>query len=294
MQKYRSLVLPIAIVLGLIFHEWCAILMVIVPYVIFAILLFNFAAVDFKKLRLSWLDLWLLLFQIVVSVGGYALLRLMGFSEMVAEGMLVGVLCPVAASVAVIACMLGANRETVTTYMIIDNLMVALAAPIVFSFVGVQQSMPFVDSFLLIINKIAPIIALPFFVALFCRYCCVPVVRVLNRYKIVSFYLWAVALFITLGRTIDFMFLHWADHWHNILLIGGSSVLMCVVQFAFGRWLGHKYGDTIAGGQLLGQKNTAIGIWMANTYLHPLSSVFPALYSICQNLYNSYQLYRKK
>ena len=268
--------------------------MSIVPYVIFFILLFNFAAVDFRKLRLSWLDFWLMLFQMVVSVGGYAVMKVLGISEIVAESVLIGVLCPVASSVAVIACMLGANRETVTTYLIVGNLMVALVAPIVFSFVGVQQNMSFFDSFSLIISKIAPVIALPFLVALFCQCCCAPVARFLSRYKIASFYLWAFALFVVLGRTIDFMISHWLAHWQIILWIGGGSILMCVVQFAFGKWLGKKYGDTIAGGQLLGQKNTAIGIWMANTYLHPLASVSLALYSIWQNVFNSYQLYRAR
>ncbi|MDD3914938.1 MAG: transporter, partial [Bacteroidales bacterium] len=36
----------------------------------------------------------------------------------------------------------------------------------------------------------------------------------------------------------------------------------------------------------------AMAIWMATTYLNPLTSIFPASYSIWQNLYNSYQLYR--
>ena len=49
----------------------------------------------------------------------------------------------------------------------------------------------------------------------------------------------------------------------------------------------------MAGGQLLGQKNSAMGIWIANTYLLPLASVFPALYSIWQNLFNSWQMWRK-
>ncbi len=30
----------------------------------------------------------------------------------------------------------------------------------------------------------------------------------------------------------------------------------------------------------LGQKNTAMAIWMANTYLNPLASVFLAFYSV--------------
>ena len=42
---------------------------------------------------------------------------------------------------------------------------------------------------------------------------------------------------------------------------------------------------------MLGQKNSALGIWMANIYLNPLASVSIALYSIWQNLFNSLQMY---
>ena len=136
MQKYRSYVLPAALVLGLLLHKWCAMLNFLVPFLIFSILLLTFCAVDIKKLRMNRLDVWLMLFQIVVSLGSYLILKWFGTNDIVAQGVLIGVLCPVASSVAVISCMLGANRETVTAYTIIGNLMVAVVAPVYFSFIG--------------------------------------------------------------------------------------------------------------------------------------------------------------
>ena len=70
--------------------------------------------------------------------------------------------------------------------------------------------------------------------------------------------------------------------------------MFCIVQFSVGRRLGRRYGDRIGGGQLLGQKNSGFGIWMANTFLSPLSSVFLAFYSVYQNLFNAWQLARMK
>ena len=132
MQKLKSYVLPIALLLGWLLHRYCAMFSFIVPYLIFAILLLTFSAVDIKKLKFNMLFVWIIMFQVVVSMGGYALLKALGSNEIIAEGILVGVLCPVAASVAVISCMLGANRETVTSYTIIGNLMVSVVAPIYF------------------------------------------------------------------------------------------------------------------------------------------------------------------
>ncbi|MBR3528132.1 MAG: hypothetical protein IKN84_00555, partial [Bacteroidales bacterium] len=165
MQKYRSYVLPAAIVLGLMLHRYCSMFSFLVPYIIFTILLLTFTAVDIKKLRMTWLDVWLMLFQIVVSLGSYLALKWAGAEQVVAEGVLIGVICPVASSVAVISCMLGANRETVTAYTIIGNLMVAVVAPVYFSFIGTHQEMPFVESFWMILKRIGMVLGIPFFMA---------------------------------------------------------------------------------------------------------------------------------
>ncbi len=292
MNRFRNLVLPIAIVLGLIFHSYCRTLQVCVPYLIFTILLLNFVATDIKKLRFTAMDALLMLVQVSLSLGIYIILAFCGVDEIVSQGVLVGVLCPVAASVVVISCMLGANRETVTAYTIFDNLLVAVLAPVLFSFVGEHQDMPFGESFLLIIRRVGPIIGLPFFVAWLMQSLLPKTNAFLVRYRGLSFYLWAMALFITLGQTIDFIILKGEENLSSIVILGVVSVLFCVVQFGVGKLIGRHYGDTIAGGQLLGQKNSALGIWMANTYLNPLSAVFPALYSIWQNLFNSWQLWR--
>jgi len=293
MHRLRSYVLPFAIVTGLVLHRQLVYLRDVTPYLIFTILLLNNAAVDMKKLKVTMLDVWIMVFQITVSLGSYLLFKAFGASDIVAQGVLIGVLCPVAASSVVIATILGANRETVTTYTIVGNLMVAIVAPIYFSFIGIQQDMPFLHSVWLIFRRVAPAIALPFFVALFLQKLAPRINGFLCRYKGLAFYLWAAALTITLGQTIDFMFLHGHDQLPAILLMGISSVVYCAIQFAVGKWLGGKYGDRIAGGQLMGQKNSAMGIWIANTYLLPLASVFPALYSIWQNLFNSWQMWRK-
>ena len=294
MQRFRPYVLPVAIVLGLLLHRWCAMFSFLVPFIIFCILLLTFTAVDLRRLRMTMLDLWLILFQIVVSASCYLAITLLGGSHIVAEGVLIGVLCPVASSVAVVACILGANRETVTTYTIVGNLMVAVVAPVAFTLIGDHPEMGLWNSFLLMTSKIASTLALPFFLAALLQFMLPSVNNFIARYKGLGFYLWAVALLFTLGQTIDYIFLNGEGNWASIAWLGGLSLLFCIIQFGFGRWLGRRYGDVIGGGQLLGQKNSAMGIWMANTFLTPLSSVFLAFYSVYQNLFNAWQMAQMK
>ena len=100
MQKYRSYVLPVAILLGLLFHGVSVHLSFLVPWLIFTILLLNFVTVDLRHLRFSMLHFWLILFQLTVSIGLYLFVRAVSGNEILAQGFMMCALCPVASSVA--------------------------------------------------------------------------------------------------------------------------------------------------------------------------------------------------
>lgn len=292
MKHLRTYILPIAIILGFIFHNLCDILKVFLPYLIFLILFLNFVAVDIRKMRFRTIYLWLLLFQVGVSVTAYCICSWLHLSEIISHGVLMGVICPVAASVVVVACLLGANRETVTSYTIIDNMVLSLLIPLIFSFVGHNNSIPFSQSFLIIISRVGTVIGLPFVIALVLHFLMPNLKQQLAKFSSCTFYIWAVAFFITIGQTIGYLFAHGKGNEWNVFALAILSLFFCVVQFYLGKKLGRRYGDVVAGAQLMGQKNTAMGIWIANTFLNPLASLFLAFYSIWQNLFNSWQIYR--
>ncbi|MDD2241704.1 MAG: hypothetical protein PHW85_05325 [Bacteroidales bacterium] len=291
MSRFRSYILPIAIILGLIFHGFCGKYAYLAPYFVFAILILNFVAIDLRKLHISKLNYIIMFFQIVISLAAYFTVHYLFKNEVVAQAVLIGILCPVAASIVVISTMLGADRETVTAYTIVGNIMVAVVAPIYFSFIGQQQDMPFWTSFFLVFKKIGPVIGLPFFIALLIQVTFPRIGSYLSRFKDYTFYLWAVALFLALGQTINYVSNHGRGNAKVILLLGLASALVCCFHYGIGKLIGKKYGDSMAGGQMLGQKNTAVGMWMSNTYLLPMAAVFLAFYSIWQNLFNSWQLW---
>lgn len=290
-KKIKPYVLPTAIVLGICFHKWLSLVGGITPVLIFIILVLTFCSVRLTTLRPSWLEACIGAFQVVFSIAGYWMTRTLSGNDILAEGVLIGILCPVAASVSVVACELGAKRETVVSYTVVGNLLVAIVAPAVFSVVGTQQAMSFWLSFWLILRKIATVLALPYLIALLLQWFLPKVNNAIARYKGAAFYLWATALLLTLGKTMDYIVLQGAGNETTIIWLAVISLILCATQFAVGKLLGHHFGDTIAGGQLLAQKNSAIGIWMACLYLHPLTSVVLAFYSIWTNLFNSWQLW---
>ena len=79
-----------------------------------------------------------------------------------------------------------------------------------------------------------------------------------------------------------------------LLLIALFGLLICIVQFAVGRYVGRFFDRTIESGQALGQKNTSFAIWTAFMYLTPLAAVGPGCYILWQNIINSVEIWKKR
>jgi len=79
-------------------------------------------------------------------------------------------------------------------------------------------------------------------------------------------------------------------------MIAVLSLILCFVLFLTGRFIGRHLGDEIDSGQALFQKNTALSIWVAYTYLNPVASVGAGCYVLWQNIVNSVELweYRRR
>ena len=171
---------------------------------------------------------------------------------------------------------------------------VAILSPIIFSFMGIHANISFFDSFLTICSKVLPLLILPLGVAILLRQCLPKIHTVLNKRQSLSFYMWAVSLFLVVGKAVTFIIGQGREAIPLEIAIALLSLIVCIGQFYIGRKLGGRYGDKISGAQGLGQKNTVLAIWLALTYLSPITSIGPASYIIWQNSINSYQLYLKE
>ena len=292
MQRFKSWILPIAIVLGLFFHEYIVVLQPALPYLIFMMLFISFNSLDVREMRFTMFDFWLLLFQLVVSTAMYFAIR--PFNEVVAQGAFVTVLAPTASAAIAVSLILGANISMMSTYLIACNLMVAVVAPLSFTLIGANPDISFWSSFVTILGKVFPLLIAPFLLAVLIRWLFPKANHYINRHKSLSFYLWAVSLTVVIARAIGLVMTQFYEHRTMFLWMVVISLFLCFLQFFVGHRIGKHYGDYVAGGQSLGQKNTVLAIWMAQSYLNPLCSVVPTLYVIWQNLYNSFQMMQKE
>ena len=198
-----------------------------------------------------------------------------------------------ATAAAVITSKLGGSAASLTTYTLIANIGAAIAVPILFPLVEVHPDVTFWEAFLVILGKVFPLLICPFLAAWLLSKCLPKVHQKLLGYHELAFYLWAVSLAIVTAQTLYSLLNDPADGFTEIMIAVGA-LIACCLQFFLGKTIGSIYNDRISGGQALGQKNTILAIWMAHTYLNPLSSVAPGSYVLWQNIINSWQLWKKR
>jgi BASS family bile acid:Na+ symporter len=189
--------------------------------------------------------------------------------------------------------MLGGSISFIATYLFICNIGVAALAPLLFTMLGTHSEMTFMQSFLHICWQVATILVLPLAIAWFLQYFLPKVHDKLASIHKASFYLWATSLTVLTGTTVKFVVDQPNPDVASEIGLAVVALIICILQFLIGRRIGRHYNDPVSSGQGLGQKNTAMAIWMAQVYLNPVSSIAPASYVLWQNIINSYQLWRK-
>ena len=309
MRFLKDWILPIAMAAGaggyFLFHYagflaplkpavWVAV-DILTPSLIFIQLFLTFCKIDLKDMRLTGWHWTILAFQAFSALVMASVLIFVPMNEVyreIFEGAMVCLICPTATAAAVVTDKLGGNAARITVYNLMSNILAAVFVPVVFPLIEVRAVSGFFPAFLKILSKVFPLLICPFLLAVLLRYVWPKAHDFFRARAGIAFYLWAVALALAIGQTVRSM--------HNstapaavLWMIAGAALLTCIVQFWFGKRPGKALGDTITAGQALGQKNSVLAIWMAYTYLNPISSLAPGTYAIWQNIFNSWQLWRK-
>ena len=269
----------------------------ILPLFMFLILYVTFCKVDFKKLvPVKW-HFWTTACQLLLVmsiVGAILFFHISGKQLILLESVLACIISPCAAAAAVVTLKLGGNLEQMTTYTFLSNLLCALLIPVCFPLIEPASQMTFWGAFSLIMQKVCLVLVVPMLLALLTK--SLPLLHRFHQWLIhipdLSFYLWGCSLMIVTGTTLKNIF-HAGTSVLFLLLIGFSGLVLCLFQYAIGRYIGRFFGTSVESGQALGQKNTAFAIWIATTYLHPLSTVGPGCYILWQNIINSIEIWKK-
>ncbi len=278
-------------------HDFVSsVLAVVQPGLIFAMLFVTFCKVRIKELKPSKWHLWLLAFQllsfIAISLTIAFVPRMPVTVRVLLEAAMMCLLCPTATAAAVITARLGGNSASLISYTMQINIAVALVAPLFLAMSHPVEGMSLASSFMLIMGKVFPLLLMPLLCAELLRKFLPGAHKLLvTKGRNLPFYLWLVALSLAIAMTTRAI----AHSDLSIWVMAGIalvSLVCCVLQFAFGRYVGRRNGEVIAGGQSLGQKNTVFAIWFACTFLTPVTAIAGGFYSLWHNLVNTWQLYK--
>ncbi len=291
-RHIRTYALPIAMLAGVLSHNFVGHIAFLTPYLLFVMLLVAYCKLSLCTLRLSPMYYPMIVIQVVLCWAVYGILY--AVDPVVAEGAFICIFCPTATSAPVVASMLGGNLSMLVSYSLLSNLAVAIFSPVFFSFVGVHTNMEFVDSLWMICRQVLPLLLLPLLISYVLERYFPHIRSAIQKRQNISFYLWTVALYIVVGQSVNFVIEQPLSYLGKELMLAFVALLCCVGQFISGRKIGKKYGDAVSGAQGLGQKNTVLAIWLALNYLHPVASIAPASYVIWQNIINSAQLMYKE
>ena len=302
----QALMLPAAIVLGissyLIYHFTPA-LRPLGPachafaaegqrWVIALLLFFQFVKVSPHDIKFCRWHLRALLFQVTcfIVLAGVTAFSGAGAARIVLECAMLCLICPTASAAGVVTEKLGGKLNETVSYLVIINAVATLLIPLVIPLVRPSASLGFWAYVGHIALRVFPVLILPCGLAWIIRYTTHKLQRILMRLSRHSFYIWGVGLTLAMVLSTRALLLSGLGA-GPIACIVAVSVLCCFVQF----FLGHRLGpERTTPGQALGQKNTGFLIWLGYNYMTPVTSVAGGLYAIWQNLFNSWELYKKK
>ena len=213
--------------------------------------------------------------------------------KLVLEGVFICFICPTAAAVVVVTEKLGGSIGSLTMFTIIANIVTMFIIPLFFPMVERSADITFLSSMLMILRNVTLVLVAPLLLALLSRRIIPNFVKRLNSHKDIGFYIWCVNLSIVTGITLHNIEKSSITGWVLWLLLT-APLLVCLIQFSLGKWVGKFWNNSISAGQALGQKNTVVGIWLTLTFLNPLAAISPGAYVLWQNLVNGWQIWYKE
>ena len=321
MRKFfDSNALWLSMLIGALCYQWLLPLKPILPWLIFFMLFFTFCKVNPLDLRLHKWHWIVLASQLAFSFVTYAAVMHFSGSAILAQGLLMCFIMPTATAAPIIAGKMGGSIQNLTTFTLLSNFATAIIVPATFPLINPAADMTFWPAFLLILSRIAPLLLGPFFGAWILRLLYKARTKqefvLSKRLAVIPFYLWVASIIVLSSVVTKTVVTNYQTQITNMLILLGLSFVACLLQFGLGKLIGYympapskgrDYQDvlinpaaapkTMAGvssitaGQAFGQKNTSLGVWMAQTFLDPLSALGAAAYIIWQNLFNSVQLF---
>lgn len=301
MVKLRSVLMPLAILFGILFPQ-AHVLSPLMPFFIGLMMALTFVSkvppqehgYTFK-IEVRALLMGLLLCGILLGME-----KVFGLSRAIVLGGMLICLCPPANAAPVMAKLLGGNPILALKIFLVGSVIACFSIPLVFGyFCPPPAGMEHLDVMGLskaIFNSIQPIITIPLAISLGLRNFYPEVADKIAKLQKYTMFIWIFNVFILLSKaSFDVRAMGVKKLWDagDFQATALVSLLLCLLLFFLG-WLCERKSHPIEGSQSMGQKNTMLVIWIAQLYAGPVAALCPTFYVVWQNLVLSWMSRGKK
>ena len=241
---------------------------------------------ELKPRRQHW---YLLGANLLMGIVPYFILKYLfpGSPVLANAAFFVGI-TPTATAAPVVVAFLNGRIGFALTGFTIKNVFVSLSLLLLLPLVTGQFTAEFIGQ---VAVTLLQVIAFPFTAAVLIRSIW-PGIRTLpKKLKTFSFLLWSFTLFVLAAIAREYFIENPQVSRWNIAGIALISLIICICNFWFGKYLAPKrYRRECS--QLLGQKNTTFTMYLAVHYASALAAMGPIFYIVCHNTWNAWQMYQ--
>lgn len=195
---------------------------------------------------------------------------------------------PTAAAAPVIISFLRGRVDYVVAAFGVTNLGIAVLLPLL---LPLALGRPTPDAFAAVARSLGLVMAVPFLLAWIFRRVHPPAAGWPARLRNVSFAIWLATMMLVTANASHFLRSQSETSPLVVFEIAGLALVLCAANFGLGRLIGGRTFPREAS-QALGQKNTALTVYLALAYASPLVALGPTAYILWHNLWNSWQLHR--
>jgi BASS family bile acid:Na+ symporter len=282
----RTLAILLAITLGALVPQ-AHVLAGAIRWLVMAMLFIVFLQTRLSRSALRGSHLTLLAANVVLAYAAWGLGWLIGDRD-VALAAFFAAITPTAIAAPVIISFLRGRVEYVVAAFLLTNVVIAALLPLLLPMV-LGRATPQV--FASVLGSVGLVVFVPLAAAWLVRAIHARAAEWPGRLRNVSFGMWVTTMFLITSNASDFVRVHTELPRRALVEIAVTTLLVCIANFAVGRWIGGREFAREAS-QSLGQKNTTFTIYLALAYASPLVALGPTCYVIWHNLWNSWQLHR--
>ncbi|MBE6380309.1 MAG: hypothetical protein E7047_05215 [Lentisphaerae bacterium] len=282
----RPAMIFVPLALGMLFPQANA-LNFLIRWLLMVMLFMVFLRLNVSEMKLRRSHGWLLLGNLLLGIGCYYLAGWLFKDKTLAQAAFFVAITPTATAAAVVMSFLKGNVGYVITSFVTTNVGIALVLPWLLGLVCGNPSWSFM---LKVAETLAVLLVLPLALAMIVRKIHPEAQKWPQKLGTATFGLWSVCLFIIAASAAHFLKENPQLSRWVILETALIALVICIVNFTLGYWLGEKSLRREAS-QSLGQKNTTLTIYLAFAYAGPLAAMGVISYVLWHNSYNALQMF---